>query len=93
MRISHASNLGRRLRRHALRSVLLCGIAATPFVAGQALAQTAPAGAETDQAAEVEEVVVTGIRAAIQSSIQQKRNATVVSDVLAADDIGDLPAL
>ncbi|MBC6983426.1 TonB-dependent receptor [Caulobacter sp. 17J80-11] len=91
MRIEHASNLGRRLGRQALRSVLLCGIAATPFVAGTAAAQTAPAASE--QAGEVEEVVVTGVRAAIQSSIQQKKNATVVSDVLAADDIGDLPAL
>ncbi|MBM0108090.1 TonB-dependent receptor [Steroidobacter sp. S1-65] len=41
----------------------------------------------------VEEVVVTGIRASIQSSIEAKREASVVSDVLSAEDIGDLPAL
>src|SRR5690606_21075178 len=41
----------------------------------------------------VEEVVVTGLRASIQSSIEEKREASVVSDVLSAEDIGDLPAL
>ena len=60
-------------------------MAAAPCVAAQAQS-TAPG-------AEVEEVVVTGIRASIQSSIEEKREATVVSDVLSADDIGDLPAL
>jgi TonB-dependent receptor len=69
-----------------LRAALLGGLA-LPLIAVQAHAQTAaPAG-------EVEEVVVTGIRAAIQSSIEEKREAEVVSDVLAAEDIGDLPAL
>ncbi|WP_407352968.1 TonB-dependent receptor [Luteimonas sp. R10] len=37
--------------------------------------------------------MVTGIRGSIQSSIQTKRDATVISDALSAKDIGDLPAL
>lgn len=41
----------------------------------------------------LEEIIVTGVRAAIQSSIEQKREASVVSDVLSSDDIGDIPAL
>src|SRR5688572_4832947 len=50
-------------------------------------------GALAQGDAQLEEVVVTGIRASIQSSIEEKREATVVADVLSADDIGDLPAL
>jgi TonB-dependent receptor len=42
---------------------------------------------------EEDEIVVTGVRAAIQSSIEQKREASVVADVLASEDIGDIPAL
>lgn len=61
-------------------------MAAAPCVAAQAQSTSTPGS-------EVEEVVVTGIRASIQSSIEAKRDASVVSDVLSAEDIGDLPAL
>lgn len=61
-------------------------MAAAPCVAAQAQSTSTPGS-------EVEEVVVTGIRASIQSSIEAKREASVVSDVLSAEDIGDLPAL
>lgn len=94
------------LRRQAgisrvfVRSALLSGVAA-PFAFGVALAQVAPATTApqmqstsgSSQETALEEVVVTGIRASIQSSIEEKREATVVSDVLSAEDIGDLPAL
>jgi TonB-dependent receptor len=78
-------------RASKLRSVLLMA-SASQLIAHTALAaetQTTPPASESS----VEEVVVTGIRASIQSSIEEKREATVVSDVLSADDIGDLPAL
>jgi len=67
--------------------------------AGPLLAQPGPTHAQsTHQSTQpasqvVEEVVVTGLRASIQSSIEEKREAMVVSDVLSAEDIGDLPAL
>ncbi len=64
--------------------------------AGQAdqSAQQAPAQpAQADQPTELDAVQVVGIRASVQSSIQTKRNATVISDALSAKDIGDLPAL
>lgn len=87
------------MRRIALKSALLGGIA-LPLLAGPALAQTAPAPSAdapvptaSQEPTTVEEVVVTGIRASIQSSIERKRNETVVADVLSAEDIGDLPAL
>ncbi|MDZ4111719.1 MAG: TonB-dependent receptor [Brevundimonas sp.] len=52
--------------------------------------QTAPQS--QDEAANLDEVVVTGIRGSIQSSIQRKREETVIADVLSSEDIGDLPA-
>ncbi len=41
----------------------------------------------------IEEVIVTGTRATIQSTIEIKRNAETIVDGLSATDIGDLPAL
>lgn len=51
------------------------------------------ASAQEDAAAALEEVVVTGTRATIQSSIDLKRDAINVVDGLSADEIGDIPAL
>ncbi len=53
---------------------------------GQAWAQSAAQG---DQA--VEEVVVTGIRHSIETSIAVKRQSTSVVEVVSAEDIGKLP--
>ena len=41
----------------------------------------------------IEEIVIKGSRATIQSSILQKRQSTTVVEALSADDIGDIPAL
>lgn len=57
-------------------------------LAGPALAQQA----EPDPATTLDQVQVTGIRESMQSSINKKRDDTVISDVLSAEDIGDLPA-
>jgi TonB-dependent receptor len=76
---------GRELRaRHLLLSgvsALALGVAALP-----ALAQTAPADDNS-----VETVVVTGIRASVQSAQSIKRNADQVVDSITAVDIGALP--
>lgn len=64
-------------------STLFAFVLLTPFASSTAAAQ----------AQAMEEVVVTGVRASIQSSIEEKRDATVVADILSANDIGDLPAL
>jgi iron complex outermembrane receptor protein len=42
-------------------------------------------------AQEVEEVVVTGIRASLQASIDQKRDAPTVVEVITAEDVGKFP--
>ena len=52
----------------------------------------APAGAE-EGANVIEEIVVTGTRETIQSSIAAKRESDLVVEVLTADDIGDIPSL
>ncbi|MET0288177.1 MAG: TonB-dependent receptor [Pseudoxanthomonas sp.] len=56
----------------------------------QPAAPVAPQAA--GQATDLDSVQVTGIRESVQSSISRKRDDTVISDVLSAQDIGDLPA-
>ena len=46
---------------------------------------------ETDDAAEVEAVVVTGFRASLRSAINEKRREVGVVDVIKAEDIADFP--
>ncbi|WP_273670089.1 TonB-dependent receptor [Janthinobacterium fluminis] len=57
------------------------------------LAAAASPGAQAQQAAAgaIQEVVVTGIRASLQQSLNQKRNSDSVVDVVTAEDIGKLP--
>jgi TonB-dependent receptor len=43
--------------------------------------------------ATVDEVVVTGIRRTIQTSIQEKRTSQTIVDALSSEEIGELPAL
>lgn len=82
--------------RRGLRGLLLAGVAVSMAGVSPALAQDAPP-AQADPAADEQEddteVVVTGIRETIQTSIAAKRQEDAIVDVLAADDIGDLPAL
>lgn len=103
MRHTRPPSHQRRFRPSSLASALACVLCAGTS-AGAAFAQDAapspepasdqdaPAQAAADPT-QLDTVVVTGIRASIQSSIQTKRDATVVSDALSAKDIGDLPAL
>ena len=62
-----------------------------------ALSMPAVASAQDEAAEEVaeggNEILVTGIRATIQGSINEKRNAVEVFDALSANEIGDIPAL
>ncbi len=68
------------------------------LVAGLAfLASTAISAQETDDSDEsgneLEEIVVVGTRATVQSSIDIKRSSTQIVDGLSADEIGGIPAL
>ncbi|WP_269713541.1 TonB-dependent receptor [Caulobacter sp. NIBR2454] len=71
-----------------LTTILLAGTAM--MLAGPALAQSAPAE-QQEAAEEIEELVVTGIRASLQSALVQKRQADNLVEVIQAEDIGKLP--
>lgn len=74
-----------------LATILLASTAL--LSAGTAFAQDAPAsqdpaGQASDQ---VDEIIVTGIRASLQNALSQKRNADNLVEVIEAEDIGKLP--
>jgi TonB-dependent receptor len=76
---------------HVRRVALLCGAS---LVAVAALAPTMSVAQETaqsDDAATVDEVVVTGIRAQLRSAQSIKKNSEVIVDSVTAVDIGALP--
>lgn len=70
----------------SIRHALLAG-SAMALVAGAAWAQDA-----TDPATQVDEVIVTGIRASLQQSIERKRDANAIVDVVTAEDVGKFPS-
>ncbi|MGX5714035.1 TonB-dependent receptor [Sphingopyxis terrae subsp. ummariensis] len=81
------------LRRKARASRLV-----TAWVSGVALcALLAPASAlaqeqvQSDDAADDNAIVVTGIRSSLQSALTEKRNADNLIEVIQAEDIGKLP--
>ena len=81
---------GARAKSHKVRMTALLASTAM-LVAGPALAQTAPAAQDPDEADQVDTIVVTGIRSSLQSALVQKRNADNLVEVIEAEDIGKLP--
>lgn len=76
------------------RALYCASVAAlmTVAMAAPVAAQTAPqAEPSQDDAAQVDEVVVTGIRGALRSALNTKRNANVMVDAINAEDIADFP--
>jgi iron complex outermembrane receptor protein len=70
--------------RQYQRTAIAAAVAGVALSMGQAWAQEAPvAGPQT--------VVVTGVRAALEQSLRQKRNADAVVEVVTAEDIGKMP--
>ncbi|WP_395650782.1 TonB-dependent receptor domain-containing protein [Brevundimonas sp.] len=63
----------------------------TAAFAAPVAAQTTLAEPSQDEAAQVDEVVVTGIRGALRSALNTKRNANVMVDAINAEDIADFP--
>src|SRR5690242_12164237 len=60
------------------------------YAAAAAPDATGPSTTANDSA-ELQEVVVTGIRRSVQESLDAKRDAVAVSDVISAEDIGKMP--
>lgn len=94
-----ASSRSRALLTASAFAIAFAG--AAPLHAQQAPAQEEPPIAESTPADEDplataaadQEIVVTGIRQTIQTSINQKRQETAIVDALSSAEIGDLPAL
>ena len=80
---------GARPRKSVLVAGLLCGAS---FLTAPAHGQEAPP-ATSPGPGEEGEIVVTGIRETVQQSIETKKTNDLIIDALAADEIGDLPAL
>ena len=82
------------IKRANVRVRLLGCAASTAVIAlaagGSAWAQNAPPQSDEDSTM-VDEIVVTGFRASLQSAIAAKRNETGVVDVIKAEDIADFP--
>ncbi len=76
-------------RNRFKKSILVSAIAAASCM-GMAQAQEV-AKAESDES--LEEIVVTGTRATIQTTIDIKRNSVTIVDGMSATEIGELPAL
>ena len=76
------------------RSTLIGTAIAFALYHQSAAAQTAAAASTTSGAdvEEVDEVIVTGIRASLQQSLDVKRNADARLEVVTAEDVGKLPA-
>lgn len=76
----------------ALAAVLgLPGLAAAQQVPTTTPTQAVELVPQEDDATTVDEVVVTGVRAAVASALQVKRNNDQISDSIVAEDIGKLP--
>lgn len=80
------------MKKMRLTSVLLAGCAAMPVAAQTPAVQAAPqqtADPAEDNAST--DIVVTGIRASLQSAVQTKKNTMEIVDSITAQDIGKLP--
>lgn len=72
-------------RTSSIWVLMLASMAAT--LPGVVQAQPAPSGGTT----ELEEIIVTGFRAALRSALNEKRNSTEQVDAINAEDIADFP--
>src|SRR6187455_449260 len=74
------------------RSTLLGTAIAFALYNHSALAQAAPSADATSGVEEIDEVIVTGVRASLEKSLEVKRNADARLEVVTAEDVGKLPA-
>ncbi len=77
-----------------MKAALLGSVAAlavSPALAQQAGNTSGTVASPSDQADQVEEIIVTGIRASLAQAADIKRESTQIMDVITADDVGKLP--
>jgi iron complex outermembrane receptor protein len=71
-----------------LRDFLLAGSASAVAL----LASTAAYAQDAQPSTELDEVIVTGIRASLQQSLEAKRESNAIIDVVTAEDVGKFPS-
>lgn len=81
----------RLLSGAAFGAVVLMAVSSAQAQTADAAVQAAEAQPADAQPTEVGEIVVTGIRRAIEASISAKANNTSIVEVISAEDIGKLP--
>ncbi len=83
------------LKRYTANTRLLCSAATGLALVATAAPAFAQANEENTEVADGEgnQIVVTGIRSAIESSLETKREATSIVEVISAEDLGQLPDL
>ena len=81
-----------RMHRRVTLSAAIASALAAAVVPDSAFAQQAtPAATGTPDATTLDSVTVTGYRYAIEKSLQQKRDANAVVEVITAEDVGKFP--
>lgn len=73
--------------------VCVCAALASMLMSNAIYAQQDADDSEESDEATMEEMVVTGTRAVIRSSIEEKRIQDTIVEALSTEDIGDIPAL
>ena len=72
-------------------STLSLGVVSAPLLAQAQPAPSSQAASPTAKSDQLEEVVVTGLRASLQKSLDIKRDSDGVVDAISAEDIGKFP--
>ncbi|AWV08388.1 TonB-dependent receptor [Marilutibacter maris] len=77
--------------RNSLSAAIAIALTAATAVPAVAFAQEAAETASSDEATDLDAIVVTGYRYAIEESLEQKRNANAIVEVITAEDVGKFP--
>ncbi|MCF7223323.1 TonB-dependent receptor [Marilutibacter chinensis] len=77
--------------RSSLSAAIAIALTAATAVPTRAFAQETAESAAPDAATDLDAVVVTGYRYAIEESLEQKRNANAIVEVITAEDVGKFP--
>jgi len=83
--------MSRMHRRVTLSAAIASALAAAVVPASAFAQQATPATTGTPDATTLDSVTVTGYRYAIEKSLQQKRDANAVVEVITAEDVGKFP--
>ncbi|TWI05896.1 iron complex outermembrane receptor protein [Luteimonas cucumeris] len=79
-----------KCRRTILSAAIVAGLGFAAQIQAQEAGTTTEA--KQDEVTEIQTVVVTGIRGSLQQSLESKREANAIVDVITAEDVGKFPS-